>query len=708
MSAPTDLHPRHSKQRARALWIAGGLFAALVLGVVWGEISGWPFLRQPIENAATRNTGVTVQMQGRVRMHFLWRPRLEVERLQIASDARFGAPHLLRAQHVALAWGWGDIWRWQRGDRLLLQRLQADALDAHLMRVKNGDANWQLGNKDTAQATEEEKDPLGGLPRFGSLVIGQGQITWKDQLQDVDLDIRVEGSEGEAVMGAASGYAASFKGRYRTMPMNLRVRAGSTLPLLQDPDVATDAAWVPVRVEGTVASARLLFDGQAAAMLGTPRLDGALRFQGRSLAEVGQPLGITLPQTPPFDLRGRLSQDAGVWRLQASRATIGSSRLAGDLQFHQRTSPRRLTGQLTGPKLALADLGPAIGGEGGTARKPAQQVAQGRVLPQRRFDLPSLKVMDADVQVAIDEIDFGTEAMAPLKQLKTRILLDAGVLRLDDLHATVSGGQFSGMTQLDANTQPANWKARLDIAGVDVAGWMRGLRKDAAPPAPSANATKALKQEREQAREGGEQAVRSYVTGVLSAKLDVRGAGNSTADILGSLDGPVDLRLRDGTLSHLATEAMGLDVAQALGVLIRGDHPLPLRCARFDMVARNGVMEPRLAVIDNRDSTVRITGNVNLRDETMSLRLVTQPKDWSPISLRTPITVNGTLGKPAVGIEARNLAGRLLGAVALGVVAGPAAAVIPLIEQGQKTEGEDPCNPIATAPAAAPATPKKP
>ena len=695
------------RRRTRTPWIVGGLVAALALGVVWGELSGWPVLRQPIENAASRGVGVPVQMQGRVRTHLLWRPRLEVEHLRIASDARFGAPHLLDARHISLGWHWGDIWRWQRGDRLLLQRLQADQLDAHLMRIAGGDANWQLGNREEKPRTDEEQDPLGGLPRFGSLVVGEGQIAWKDAVQDVDLDIHLKGREGEAVTGAASGYEATFKGRYRTLPMDLQVRAGSTLPLLQDPEAAPDAQWVPVRVAGTVASAKLLFDGQAAALLGTPRLDGALSFQGRSLAEVGQPLGITLPQTPPFDLRGRLSQEGGVWRLQASRATIGSSRLAGDLRFHQLTSPRRLTGELTGPKLAFADLGPAIGGDGGTARKPEQQVAQGRVLPQRRFDLPSLKVMDADVNVAIDEVDFGTDAMAPLKGLKTRIHLDAGVLRLEDLQATVSGGQFKGRTQLDANAQPAKWQARLDIAGVDIAGWMRGLRKDAAPPAPSANATKALKKEREQARQGGEQAVRSYVTGVLSAKLDVRGAGNSTADILGSLNGPIDLTLRDGTLSHLATEAMGLDVAQALGVLIRGDHPLPLNCARFDMVASNGVLEPRLAVIDNRDSTVRINGNVNLRDESMALRLVTQPKDWSLISLRTPITVNGTLGKPDVGIEARRLTARVLGAVALGAAAGPAAAVIPLIEQGQKNT-EDPCTTQAAASAATPPTSRKP
>ena len=113
-------------------------------------------------------------------------------------------------------------------------------------------------------------------------------------------------------------------------------------------------------------------------------------------------------------------------------------------------------------------------------------------------------------------------------------------------------------------------------------------------------------------------------------------------------------------------------------------------------------------MIDNQDSTVRISGTVNLRDETLALRLVTQPKDWSLLSLRTPITVNGTLGKPAVGIEGRGLAGRVLGALALGAAAGPAAAVLPLVERGSQAEG-DPCTTVAAAPAkSTETTPRKP
>jgi AsmA family protein len=667
------------------------LVGLLLLGVVWGEASGWPVLRQPMERAMTRGAGVPVTLQGQVKLHLLWNQRLQVDRLQIASDERFKVPHLLDAQGVTLAWTWGDVWRWRQGDRLRVHRLQADELDAQLVRLKDGSANWQLG---APKIDGAESDAMASLPRFGTLLMNKGRIDWNDALQDVDLKVAVQGSEGESVQGADSGYVATFSGRYQALPLKLDVRAGSTLPLLQDADGAAAAPWVPLRVQGSVGSSRLLFDGQAAALLGSPRLQGEIQFKGRSLSAVGEPLGITLPQTPPFDLRGTIDHEAGAWRLKAQRAVIGSSRLAGDLLFDQREQPARLSGQLTGSRLALADLGPAIGGKGGDTTKD-DATAPGRVLPQRRFDLPSLKAMDADVRVDIDQLDFGTTAMAPLQSLKTRVRLAGGVLKLEDLKATVSGGSITGSTQLDANASPAAWAAKLDFKAIDMAGWLRGLSTDGKPTsAAPAKGAATLKKERNQARQGGDQAVQSYLTGQLFGSVNVRGAGRSTGEILASLDGPVQVTLRDGTLSHLATEAMGLDVAESLGVLIRGDQPLPLRCARFDMVARNGVVAPTLAVIDSVDSTIRITGEVSLRDESLALRVVTRSHDWSPLSLRTPVTVSGTLADPQVGIEARGLVGRVLGAVALGAVVGPAAAILPLIEQGS-TSKVDPCTAAA-------------
>ncbi|WP_439587741.1 AsmA family protein [Hydrogenophaga sp.] len=675
-----------------------GVAAVLVAGVVAMELAGWPFLRQPVERAITRATSAPTTLEAPFRLHLLWRPRLEVAHLNIASDPRYEVPHLLDARDVVLAWQWGDVWRWRKGEPLRVQTLQAQTLDAKLLRKPDGQASWQLGDPaEQKDPKDADDDPLGSLPRFGTLLVGRGDIDWRDAVQDVDLKIGVRGSEGEAVSQDGAGYEAQINGRYRALPMKLKVTAGGTLPLLRD--ASAEAPWVPVRVEGSVASSRLLFDGEAAALIGTPRLRGALEFQGPSLAAVGEPLGITLPATPPFDLRGRLEHQAGQWRLQATRATIGTSRLAGELLYDQQVSPPRLSGELHGPRLAFADLGPAIGADTGARTPPTERPADGRVLPQRRFDLPSLKVMDANVLMKFDELDFGTTAMAPLRQLQTRVRLDAGVLRLEPLQTVVAGGSLKGTTQLDSNASPAKWEADMEFANIDVAGWLRGVQKgDAAEAGPPPTATAALKRERQQARQGGDQPAQSYLTGALSGHVKVRGAGNSTAAILGSLNGPMQIHLRDGTVSYLITEALGLDVAQAVGVVITGDKPLPLRCARFDLQANNGVIEPRLAVADNRDSTIWITGPIDLKSESLDLRVVTRPKDWSPLSLRTPITVGGTLGDPDVGIEARGLVGRVIGALALGTTAGPLAALIPLIELGTK-EGADPCNPaLAAAP----------
>jgi uncharacterized protein involved in outer membrane biogenesis len=233
------------------------------------------------------------------------------------------------------------------------------------------------------------------------------------------------------------------------------------------------------------------------------------------------------------------------------------------------------------------------------------------------------------------------------------------VLELRELDAAVAGGRIAGSTRLDATRDPAAWAADLHLAGVRIERWLQG-------------------------------AAQRYVSGVLAGDVALRGAGRSTAQILGSLDGRARLDLRDGTLSHLVTEALGLDVAQALGVAIKGDAALPLRCALADVQLKDGVARLERALIDNRDSTIRVAGAVNLRDETLELAARTRPKDFSPLSLRSPITVTGSFARPQFGVEGAKLAGRVLGAIVLGAVVGPVAALLPLADPGSR-DAADPC-----------------
>ena len=142
-----------------------------------------------------------------------------------------------------------------------------------------------------------------------------------------------------------------------------------------------------------------------------------------------------------------------------------------------------------------------------------------------------------------------------------------------------------------------------------------------------------------------------YVTGQLDGQVKVTGSGRSTAEILGSLDGGIRFHLRNGSISHLALEAAGIDIAQALGMIVKGDEALKIQCNVADLAVANGVAKPRIFVIDTSDSTVWIDGSLSLQNEAMDLRAVVSPKDFSPLTVRTPIHVKGTFSNPSVSVE---------------------------------------------------------
>jgi uncharacterized protein involved in outer membrane biogenesis len=344
---------------------------------------------------------------------------------------------------------------------------------------------------------------------------------------------------------------------------------------------------------------------------------------------------------------------------------VGESRLGGDFTFDTTKKPRSLlTGTLNGGPLRLADLGPAVGADEQPSRK-------GRVLPDRKFDLPSLQAMDARVNVSLSQLDLGAKSLAPLAPVKTLLVLDNGTLSLDNFNAGIAGGQVAGNMRLDSNANPPNWQARAEVQNMAIEQWFK-------PQVKTLTA--------------------SPITGRMRADLNVRGRGRSTAEVLGTLDGPIWLRLEKGSVSHLLTEAAGLDVAQGLGMLIKGDSNLPLDCALVDGRFKGGVLRPRSAVMDNKDSRIDLDGQINLADETLALRVVAKPKDFSPLTLRAPLRVEGTLADPRVALEGKALGGRAIAAIALGALA-PPAALLAFIDPG---EDVPPLNCSAPAPRSRP------
>jgi uncharacterized protein involved in outer membrane biogenesis len=393
------------------------------------------------------------------------------------------------------------------------------------------------------------------------------------------------------------------------------------------------------------------FDGQVQDLLKQQGLSGHYSVRGPSLAAAGEPLGMTLPTTGAFTLQGSLARSGTRWRTAVSEATIGRSRLAGDFVFD--APPGRLP-KLRGAVLWLADLGPAVGVP--TEPGPAAQRKSDRVLPDRQFDLPSLRAMNADVRVALDRLESGTELLQAVEPLHARLRLQDGVLLLDEINARLAQGRLAGSVRLDGREALAHWETKLRISGLLLEQWLKLQRSAGNPP---------------------------YVTGRLGGRLDLSGHGRSSAELLATADGRALLYWTRGSISHLLVEAGGIDVAQALGVLLKGDDALAVSCGAADLSLKKGRVTPDLLLVDTTDSIIKLDGSMSLATEQLDLVARVLPKDISPLALRTPLRIRGSLGKPDLSLEKGPLLRRLVPAALLAAV-NPFAALLPLIDLGDE------------------------
>ena len=705
--------PKHRALRNTGLGLLG-LLVALVVAACVCEAVEWPFLRHPLERKLSQILDRSVSFGDRFGVRLFGSIRAHTDSMVIGpapadgptlvDDA--GKPRdFLRANSVKLALGYHTLWQQYRGtgQPIAVKLLDVDGLELNLKRNADGRANWQFGAAQPATAASSPQ-----LPTFERLDVRNGQVRVVDEPLDVTADVHVATREGTAEAAAiaasgastpqvrvatvgsarlvgtaplaASGGTASparqalaiddstpglqvdGKGTYRKAPLLIQLRSSGLLPLASsDTNAIAVPLWLDVHADKT--SIRL--DGTATDLLHFGGMDATFTAQGPSLAAVGDALGVTLPTTAKFATHGRLQKHGDVWDAGIAAMDIGTSRLDGAFKFDTGPAVPVLTGKLGGSRLALADLGPAFGAAPPDAPASASNAKPGKVIPDRTFDIPSLKAMNADVGVQLAVLDLGTAKLEPFKPLQGRITLQDGVLNLRDLLARTSQGEVQGGIGLDSRPAVPKWTADLRWSGIQLDRFITArdiaVRKD---------------------ETGGKPDV-GYISGALGGNAQLKGQGNSSAKLLASLDGVARVWVRDGTVSHILVEAAGIDVAQALGVFIKGDDKLPMQCAlaQFDLV--NGKVMPEVFVIDTKDTTMLIDGDLSLASETLDLRMTAHPHDFSPLALRTPVKVTGTFDDPHIRPEAKPLVKRGAAAALLSL-ANPLAALLALVDFKQK------------------------
>jgi len=623
-------------------WILTGLLALIVAVVVAGVavLSTMEFeeLRGVIEAEAEKATGRKLTIAGDIDLKISLSPAIEVEDVRFANADWGSRPELVSVQRIELEVAILPLFS---GD-IQIKRLVIVAPDILLETDAQGRGNWEMAGaaEDAAAPTPAAGEMT--LPNIDNAVVRDATVVYRDGQTGETIQV----SFSELTLRRTSAglpLEIAIEGAYNSIPF----KAEGAVGLISD---LVGAAPYPVRLSLAVGGATLDIDGSIAEPITGQGIDLKVQVRGQNLAELGAAVGTELPPLGPYDLSAQVTQDGQNFKLTALTAKIGGSDIAGNATLTLGGKRPALSGSFTSANLNLGDLAPA-----GGAAAPA--AAGGRyVFTEDPLPLDGLKAADAKIKLNAKRLVL-PNGLA-FTDLELSLSLQGGKLVVDPFLAEFSGGTLSGVVKLDAGKKTPQLAVKLSASGIDYGGLLKSLD------------------------------VTDGITGSLDADVALRGAGVSLRAIAAGLDGRIEVTGGTGSISNDLVQAAGAGLTQMLSSWTEDESGLRLNCIVVRLPIKDGVVNGEAILLDTAAVTVGGQGTIDLRDETLHLKVTPNAKKTSLMSLAVPFLIQGTLAKPQVlpdpvgtAVGAAKIAGIFINPVGAG-----AALVAP-----SETSGTNPC-----------------
>ena len=612
----------------------------------------WDFLRGPINRYVSDQLGRRFEITHRLSVKLGFPTTVSAQGIEIENPEWARDPYLLKATAAEFDIRLLPLLTGQ----VVLPKIKLSEPQIGLQTEPDGRRTWIFSRDTSAKGT---------TPQIGSVVVDQGRVSYLAKAQGADLSVQFS-----LAPQAGNDLPLSYKatGRWNNGAFTANGRTGGVLAFSRDAQ-----ASFPVEINAVAGRTRLTAKGSVTDLSALASIDASFDLQGENLYDLYGLLGVVLPATPPYKLRGKLDKKDKIWAISQIQGVLGNSDLNGAVSFDQSSAIPLLTGKVQSKIMDFADLAPVIGlAPRVTARKSkanaaassttgkaapaaskqknlASATAPGKVLPRTPLDVTRLKAMNADLTYSAADIRHIKEL--PLDKVSVHVKLNAGVLQLDPISLGVAGGSIAGTIRIDSTLVPAAITTRLDV---------RALQLGQLFPA-----------------------VESSKSGIgrFSGQFNLSGRGNSVAQMLGSASGDVAILMGKGEISNILLEFMGLDGGEVIKFLVRGDNKVLLRCAAAAFDVKQGLMTSRAIVLDTSDTVITGQGQVSLANETLDILFKPQPKDMSILSLRSPLRIGGTFSDTTAGPEKSALAGRIGIALALAAI-NPLLALAATIETG--------------------------
>lgn len=631
---------QHIKRRLRILALTILMLAILIVAVLAYTAVN---IREWAVSKAESSTGREVTIADDIKIDWRWPvSRFHLHDVRIANFAQGTEKEMFSVENALIT---VNFKRMLMG-RLVLPEVTLENPVLLLEKDNKGNANWNFtDNAGGAVALEMAKpDDRTDIPGIGRLLIKNGRITYKDPIKDTNINVMAETISGKA--RRRDNLQLKGEGNYQGEIFAMDITGGSGLELRE-----TDKPY-PVDMNFTFGKTKVSLKGTMLDPVKFKGMDTKLTIKGDNAAKLFDIFGTALPPTPPYEVVGQLVYDKDIWYFRDFKGRLGNSDLRGIVEWDRRKMDDKdgrpiLRASFVSEKLNFADLGGFIG-----AKQGATKDENPYIIPETPLDTSRVKSMDAEVTFTGKQLI--SDAL-PLDDFYLKVNLKESLLKIEPVRFGTANGDIEAFLTANARAEPVKIDGDFNFRRLSLKPIFAKLSDKL-----------------------GQQ---NYAEGYIGGTAKLSGTGKSLRQMLANAHGDVGLGMEGGQLSNLIIELLGLDVAQSLGFLVKGDKPVAVRCIIGDFGVENGRMNVRHFVIDTTDSNIKGEGHINLKDETMDLKLQTKPKDNTILSLNSPVSVRGTLKHPDIDVNVLAVGARGALAAAAAVVAPPIAALA-FIEPG--------------------------
>jgi uncharacterized protein involved in outer membrane biogenesis len=392
------------------------------------------------------------------------------------------------------------------------------------------------------------------------------------------------------------------------------------------------------------------------------------RARGRNMAELLAIIGVVLPDTRRYDLRGTMVKADNQYRFTRITGRAGETDLAGRLTI-TNGDRLHLDSALATRSLDIIDAAPFIGYNpdiveraGAVAAAAATGAAPARIMPDAEFPVATMRRFDADLKWTIRTV---RSRNLPISNIDLTLDLERGRLALSPFSFVMARGNVSSDIVFATRARPAAASYDIRLSPTPMGRLLAGYGVD-----------------------------ESGTTGTIRGRINLDGRGDSIHDSLATSRGRIAFVMPSGSFWTRNVQLAELDIGTFVQKMFEKklEQPVRINCGLLAFTVRNGVAAADPILIDTSKNVILGRGGFSFRDETMDLAFRADGKKFSLFSGQSPVGLGGYFSQPRIDVVSEELLGRAGAGLGLAIVATPLAGVLAFVDVGDAKSAA--CGPV--------------